>query len=101
VPPGARSLGVEYTRESPAGGPVTLQVDESAVHEGRLSADLPFRWQIGGAGLLVGRDRGFPVSDDYEPPFPFTGTLREVVIEIPSLAPRVPDEEIVTALRHE
>jgi len=63
--------------------------------------NLPFRWQIGGAGLLVGHDRGFPVCDDYEPPFPFTGTLSEIAFEIPSLRPRVPEEEIVTAIRHE
>ena len=30
------------------------------VGESQLPADLPFRWQIGGAGLLIGRDRGFP-----------------------------------------
>ncbi|HWE57311.1 MAG TPA: arylsulfatase [Acidimicrobiales bacterium] len=29
-------------------------------------------------GLLVGRDRGLAVSGDYEPPFPFTGTLRRI-----------------------
>ena len=31
-----------------------------------------------GAGLLVGRDRGLPVSADYRPPFPFTGRLDRV-----------------------
>ena len=65
-------------------------VDGEAVGEGRLPVNLPFRWQIGGAGLLIGRDRGFPVCDDYEPPFPFTGTLHRIVLEIPSLEPRVP-----------
>ena len=46
------------------------------VAEGPLPRRLPMRWQIGGAGLLVGRDRGFPVCDDYQPPFAFTGTHR-------------------------
>ncbi len=31
-----------------------------------------------GAGMLVGRDRGLPVSHDYRPPFTFTGTLDRV-----------------------
>jgi hypothetical protein len=31
-----------------------------------------------GAGLLIGRDRGLPVSPDYRPPFEFTGELRRV-----------------------
>lgn len=32
-----------------------------------------------GGGLLVGRDRGLAVSDDYQPPFPISG-LRRVTI---------------------
>ncbi len=34
-----------------------------------------------GGGMFVGADRGLPVSDDYEPPFRFTGTLRRVRFE--------------------
>ena len=30
---------------------------------------------------MLGRDRGLPVCDDYEPPFPWTGALHDVVIE--------------------
>ena len=101
TPPGRRALGIEYRREQPVGGPVTLTVDGEVVAEGGLPVNLPFRWQIGGAGLLIGRDRGFPVCDDYEPPFPFIGILHEVVLEIPSLEPRVPPDEVATALRHE
>jgi arylsulfatase A-like enzyme len=33
-----------------------------------------------GGGLLVGRDRGLPICDDYEPPFAFQGELHEVRI---------------------
>ncbi|MBA2327935.1 MAG: arylsulfatase [Actinobacteria bacterium] len=98
---GPHTLGVDYRREPPAGGPVALVVDDEVVHEGRLPADVPFRWQIGGAGLLLGRDRGFPVCDDYDPPFPFTGTLRQVAFEIATLAPRDPDAEVAAALQHE
>ncbi|HMF84250.1 MAG TPA: arylsulfatase [Acidimicrobiia bacterium] len=101
TPPGRHALGAEYRREQPAGGPVVLRIDDEVVAEGSLPVDLPFRWQIGGAGLLVGRDRGFPVCLDYEPPFPFTGTVRELVFEIPSLRPRVQENEIAAALRHE
>jgi hypothetical protein len=62
---------------------------------------MPLRWQIGGAGLLIGRDRGFPVCDDYRPPFAFTGTLEQVVIEVPALAPRDAGQEAAAALRRE
>ncbi len=48
------------------------------------------------SGMLVGRDRGFPVSSDYAPPFPFTGEL--VGVDLISGAPKAtPDPE--TALK--
>jgi hypothetical protein len=53
-----------------------------------LPEDLPFRWQIGGAGLRIGRDAGFPVCDDYRPPFAFTGTIDHIAVESAALAPR-------------
>lgn len=34
--------------------------------------------QIGGGGLRIGHDAGFPVSDDYLPPYPWTGRLHTV-----------------------
>ena len=51
-------------------------------------------FQHGGTALYLGRDRGLPVCDDYEPPFPWTGGLHELVIETgpaiePSLAERM------------
>ena len=51
-------------------------------------------FQHGGTVLMLGRDRGLPVCADYEPPFPWTGVLHEVVIETgpaiePSLAERM------------
>ena len=32
-------------------------------------------------GLLIGRDRGLPVTDDYTPPFPFNGVMHTLRIE--------------------
>ena len=34
------------------------------------------------AGVSVGQDAGAPVTDEYTPPFPFTGTLRRVVYDV-------------------
>ena len=98
---GPHVLSVEYRRGSGPGGPLVMKVDDVVVAEGTLTDHLPFRWQIGGAGLLVGRDRGLPVSDDYEPPFPCTARLHSVVLEEPSAPPRDADAEVVAALRHE
>jgi arylsulfatase len=79
--PGAHTLGLTYTRGPSGGGPVALEVDGAVVAEGTLAEDLPFRWQIGGAGLRIGRDAGLPVCDDYRAPFAFTGTIDHVAIE--------------------
>ena len=80
---------------------IALAVDGAVVAHGPLTRRLPLRWQIGGAGLLVGRDRGFPVCDDYQPPFPFTGAIDRLVIEVPALAPPDAVQEIAAALHRE
>ena len=44
---------------------------------------------------------GFPVCDDYTPPFPFGGTLERLEIIVPALVPPDMKQEIAAALRHE
>ncbi len=100
VAAGRHALVGEY-RWARGGSTMTLAIDGTIVVEGPLPRRLPLRWQIGGAGLLVGRDRGFPVCDDYRPPFPFSGTLERLVIEVPALAPRDAAQETAAALHRE
>ena len=97
---GRHAILAEYawTRD---GRSMTLAVDGRVAAEGPLKPRLPLRWQIGGAGLLVGRDRGFPVCDDYQPPFPFSGTIDRLVIEVPALAPADVVQETAAALHRE
>ncbi len=100
--PGPHLIVAEYRREGTGGGPMAIGVDGARASEiVRVPRDLPFRWQIGGAGLLIGRDSGFPVSEDYEPPFPFTGTIEEVVIDSLTWLPPDPGTELAVELRHE
>jgi len=52
--------------------------------------------------LLVGRDYGTPVCDDYEPPFPFTEHIQRVVCEV--LGQPEPEdvwEQIVSAIEED
>lgn len=97
---GRHAIIIEY-QWSRAGRSLALAVDGRIVAEGPLPRRLPMRWQIGGAGLLVGRDRGFPVCDDYQPPFPFAGAIERVVIEVPALAPPDVQRETAVALQRE
>ncbi|MGQ0824522.1 MAG: arylsulfatase [Actinomycetota bacterium] len=99
IGPGAHELSFAYDC-----GVGTLCVDGAEVARAEVAHTLPFRWQIGGAGLTIGYDRGFPVVGEYEPPFPFSATLHHVTFEIPALAP--PDDtaaraEIAIALKSE
>jgi arylsulfatase len=102
LPRGASQLRVSFQNEHGApGGALAIAIDGILVAEGRLSGNIPFRWQIGGGGLLIGRDAGFPVCDDYVTPFPFAGHIRSVAIEIPRLGPPPSATDVAAALRHE
>ncbi len=98
---GEHELTVDYRRDPGGGGPLTISIDGEAAATTTLPRDLPFRWQIGGSGLLIGRDRGFPVCDLYQTPFPFEGTLHDVVLESRALAPPDVVEQVQAELRHE
>jgi arylsulfatase A-like enzyme len=103
LPGGRHVVGVEYVNQPP-GGRVTLLVNDAPVGEVQLASHLPFRWQIGNTGLRIGDDRGFPVCDDYRPPFAFSGTVHSVTFEVPSLARPEEDEaarRVARAMRHE
>ncbi|MEZ5134247.1 MAG: hypothetical protein R2699_04120 [Acidimicrobiales bacterium] len=72
-----------------AGGPVVLLVDGAPVADARLGCDLPFRWQIGGAGLRIAHDSGLPGARRLRfPPAELRGAdLAGVTIEATALAP--------------
>ncbi|GAA1128623.1 arylsulfatase [Nocardioides aquiterrae] len=77
--PGAHVLEVRY--EPGRAARAVVAVDGADVAEAPLPGLVFFpNLSTAGAGLLVGRDRGIPVSRDYRPPFPFTGVLDRVEI---------------------
>jgi arylsulfatase A-like enzyme len=78
VPAGPSTLGVKVRRGDGFAGSVALEVD------GRPAggADLPLLMRvISSSAASVGMDHGSPVSPRYEAPFPFSGTLHEVVVQ--------------------
>ena len=77
VGPGEHLLELRY--EPGRAARVVLGVDGVDVAEAPLPGLMFFpNLSTAGAGMLVGRDRGLPVSHDYRPPFAFTGTLDRV-----------------------
>lgn len=80
VPPGRQTFEYRFTRTGPRCGTGSLWIDGVEV----ASVDIPKTWPVitMTGGVHCGRDGGNPVSDAYTPPFPFTGTLHRVRVEV-------------------
>jgi arylsulfatase A-like enzyme len=100
--PGTHRVAFRFRREADGGGTGCLLIDDAAVAEDGLPEGVGMSGiQIGGGGLRIGEDAGFPVSDEYHPPFPWTGTLHELVFDADAPSPLQVDAEIAEALRRE
>ncbi len=99
---GPHVVGFQFLPDGTGGGTGTVSVDGAEVATGELPSGVGMSGgQIGGGGLRVGHDAGFPVSEDYQPPFPWTGTLHRVVF---GADPRTVDQQLIDledALRRE
>jgi arylsulfatase A-like enzyme len=62
------------------GGTVNLFINDKKVGEGRVDKSVPGRF--GAESFDVGMDNGSPVSEAYESPFAYTGTIKKVEIRI-------------------
>jgi arylsulfatase len=75
---GRHALGARFERVG-HGGTLTLVADG----ENLASTEIPrIVRMLGSTGLDVGRDSLSPVVDDYEGPFPFTGTIERITFSI-------------------
>jgi arylsulfatase A-like enzyme len=59
-----------------------LSVDGVVAAAGEIARTAPYRFALAGEGLCCGYDDGTPVSECYESPYEFTGTIHEVVIDV-------------------
>jgi arylsulfatase len=87
LPPGRHSIVFEW-RPDASGPPVgrggigMLSVNDQRVAERRMERSIPFYMQWD-EPFDVGQDTGTPVDDrDYQLPFAFTGTLRNLTIDL-------------------
>jgi arylsulfatase len=82
--PGRHVVTVDFNYDGGGigkGGQATLSVDGTVVGTGTVPRTVPFRMSLDET-LDIGLDTGTPVSEDYEVPFDFTGTLETVTIQI-------------------
>jgi arylsulfatase len=96
VPAGTHQLRFEFARTGDRSGRGTLLLDGTPIGAG----DLPRTWRINPAraGLHCGRDGGSPISDAYQCPFSFTGTLHQVTVTLADDQRRDPQAELRAAL---
>lgn len=98
---GRHAIGFRYMAE-PNGGVGVLTVDDEAWAAAPLPRGLAGAgMQIGGGGLRIGHDAGFPVSDDYATPFPWTGVLHTVTFDAVTPTPAQLQAEVEHLLRTE
>lgn len=80
VPPGDCTLGVRLQRDSRQTGWVELSIDGQAC--GHAAIDGYMR-MVSSVGSSIACDHGSAVSERYEAPFTFTGTLHDLTIVLP------------------
>jgi hypothetical protein len=76
MPVGRSNLGIRLERET-EGAKVTMLINDKPAG----TVQIPGRIQVGG-GLDIGRDPFSPVTRDYDAPFPFSGKIHRVVLDI-------------------
>jgi arylsulfatase A-like enzyme len=79
---GRHLVGVALEPVNGTGMRAELIVSGEVVAVAEAPRTAPFRFALAGEGLCCGYDDGTPVADVYESPYPFTATIREVVIDV-------------------
>jgi len=59
---------------------ISLYINDKKVGDGRIDKSVPSRF--GAENFDVGMDTGSPVSDTYEPPFAYAGSIKKVTIAL-------------------
>jgi hypothetical protein len=94
VPSGPTTLRFEFSRKGTAmgaGGTGRLYINGKQVGEGAIARTVLNRFSLD-EGFDVGEDTGTPVCERYQAPFKFTGTLKQVTIELGNAsAPTLPN----------
>ena len=76
---GGKPLGIG--NEMGKGGKVTLTANGKVIGSGEIAKTAPFRYSLS-EGQDIGRDEGTPVDNSYQPPFPFTGKILALTVDL-------------------
>jgi len=99
--PGPHQLAFQYVRTSDHAGEGALFVDGVKWGHGTVPHFTMNRFSITGNGLTCGRSEGEPPCKDYRSPFPFSGTLHRVTVEVDGEPWLDPETEADDALRRQ
>ncbi len=99
--PGPHRLEFRFHRTDHLAGEATIWIDGEQRGHGSVPHVTANRFSITGNGLTCGRAEGEPPCKDYRSPFPFTGLLERVTIEVDGEPWLDPDTEAEDALRRQ
>ncbi|MGH3357196.1 MAG: arylsulfatase [Nocardioidaceae bacterium] len=94
------ALSAEFRRTGEHRGEVTLAVGADVVGVGEIPRTVPVRYDNDGA-VDIGLDRSLGVSRRYRPPYPYSGGLRHVVVELRERPVVDEDADFTSALRQQ
>src|SRR3546814_1858564 len=82
--PGLHRLGFSFTRDeaTQSGGLARLFINSQQVAEQVLPRTVRFSYSGSGELFGIGEDSGTTVTSDYAAPFPFTGEIERVTVDV-------------------
>jgi arylsulfatase A-like enzyme len=97
--PGPAVIRVDFKYDGGIGkgGTLSLFINDKKIGEGRIEKTCPSRF--GAESFDVGMDNGSPVSEAYEPPFAYTGTIKTIKIKIGPSALNASEQQTVRDMR--
>jgi arylsulfatase len=97
LPTGAVTLRFQFRKTGEHRGIGTLFVNDAPAGEGEIPQTVPGVIETSGEGLCCGYDSGLPVTDQYQAPFRFTGTIKRVVVEVDGVEDYDPEAQLRAA----
>ena len=93
IEPGEHQLAMAFSTAGDFTGSAALLIDGRTVAEGAIEHLTPVRHSLTGGGITCGWEQGPAVGPGYTAPFPFTGRLLRVTVDVRGEPYRDPEAE--------